>query len=272
MKRYGYLLILLILITYVSTTILVDSNENRSYGVILSISDSIVMPGGIVLSLVIENYYSRPVHLTNILYIVMNVWYYGRGNITIHPSARIYTPLPIEIHPGDSANVFIEIRSLHLFNYANYIDKYEVEIAVDTDAGVYMCKYVSSPKYEVPIHITRYKRELTYPLEIEDAKITVKYNETLLTLLLRSNIQVMIFIREILINDYSVPISSSGVEEIVIKPYKEYRITMPIYTSIYEDREYIVIIKYDILGGENINDVAKKARVVFSIELPTLSP
>ncbi len=109
-------------------------------------------------------------------------------------------------------------------------------------------------------------------MEIEDAKITVKYNETLLTLLLRSNIQVMIFIREILINDYSVPISSSGVEEIVIKPYKEYRITMPIYTSIYEDREYIVIIKYDILGGENINDVAKKARVVFSIELPTLSP
>ncbi len=73
----------------------------------------------------------------------MNIQYYGRKNTTIYPSARIYTPLPIEVPPGDSVNMFIEVQSAHVFNSANYIDRYEIEIIVDTDVGVYRCRYIS---------------------------------------------------------------------------------------------------------------------------------
>ncbi len=120
------------------------------------------------------------------------------------------------------------------------------------------------------VHMAKYKMELTYPLEISNAEIIVKYNETLLTLLLKSKVSTLISIEEILINDHTISISSSRLEK--IRPYGELKITMPIYMGIYEDSEYVVIVRYTILSGENINSVAKKARVVFSTELPMSSP
>ncbi len=46
MRRYSYLVILLILLPYVPMVMLVDSDENGSYGIALSISDGIILPRG----------------------------------------------------------------------------------------------------------------------------------------------------------------------------------------------------------------------------------
>ncbi len=194
---------------------------------------------------------------------------------TIDNETKILNPiysanLPVDIEPGDSVVVVVNIQ-MPLDYILFFVEEYKLFINVVTTVGIYNVIYMSNSKYDFGprFHITWRKFNVSFPLDITEAKLIVSNNSVEKILLnLRSFLRYRTRIVSVELDGISIPSTSLDIP-INIYPYDERTIEINVsnLNIVFEEgKEYVVKICYESVITYNANYcIAEKiSEIVFT--------